>query len=408
MKTLLLLSMLALAPQEPGSPATDLLIGGAEAPAQPTGKSRATYTRTERFQPQPGRGTTATLRAPIGTLVQVRGQESNQLVGVGLITGLAGTGDSTNMTRQLLRNLLLTHNVNIDPQQLTPKNIALVRVEATLPPGIQPGRHIDVVVSTLGDAKSLQGGSLAPTELTDLSGLVVYAMAAGPVNIGGFLAEAGGSTTQKNHPTVGTIALGGKVERAVRSNIVSDHGYIYLDSRASHAGFGNVARITESINAFYPGAAFAEPDGRTVKVRIPHDLPESGWVTYLDSILRREVEPTSVPRVVINERTGLIVMGEGVRLRPGAVAQGNLTVTIAESPEASQPGPLSGGETETLDRTELEVTEDNNGLVLIRGAVTLDEVVEVLNVLGTTPRELISILEAMAQAGLVLAEIHRM
>jgi flagellar P-ring protein precursor FlgI len=312
------------------------------------------------------------------------------------------------MTRQLLQNLLLANNVKIDPQQLTPKNIALVRVEATLPPGVLPGRAIDVRVSTLGDAKSLQGGTLTLTELTDLSAQVVYATAAGPVNVGGFLAEGAGATTQQNHVTVGTIPGGGKVERAVPSQLVSEHGFLYLDARASHATYGTLVRIVEAIDAAFPGAAEAAQDGRTVKVRVPADLPASAHVAYLDAILRLDVEPDVVARVVISERSGMVVIGEGVRLRPGAVARGNLTVTVAETPEASQPGPLSNGNTEVLDRSEVGVNEQNNGLVMVPGAVTLQEVVDVLNVMGATPRDLIGIIEAMSQAGMLLAEIRRL
>ena len=407
---LALLLALSLAPrvQDAAPPPVLLAPRGVQAPAQPRLESGAAYERLPRVERQPAAVSGARLSAPVGTLVEVRGQEANELVGVGLVTGLAGTGDSTNMTRQLLENLLLVHNIKVDPQQLTPKNIALVRVEATMPPGVQPGRAIDVRVSTLGDAKSLQGGTLALMELTDLTGALVFATASGPVTVGGFLAEGAGASATKNHVTVGIITGGGKVERAVPSRVVSEHGFIYLDARAAHGSYANLVRIAEAVNAIYPGAAEAASDARSVRVRVPSDLPEAAHMAYLDSILRREVEPDGTPRVVINERTGTIVMGEGVRLRPGAVARGDLTVTIAETPEVSQPGPLSQGQTEVVDRTRLGVTEENNALTYVPSAVTLQEVVEVLNVLGTTPRDLIGILEAMNQAGLLLAEVQRM
>jgi flagellar P-ring protein precursor FlgI len=228
------------------------------------------------------------------------------------------------------------------------------------------------------------------------------------VDVGGFRAEGAAGSVAQNHVTVGIIPGGAKIERAVFASIVSEHGWLYLDARAHHGSFANLSRIVESINALYPGAAEAVPFARTVKVRVPDDLPESAWVAYVDTLLSREVEPSSVPKVIVNERTGMIVMGEGVRLRPGAIAHGDLTITIAETPETSQPGPLSGGTSQNLPRTDIEIAEENNGLTLVPGAVTLPEVVEVLNVLGTTPRDLISILQAMSQAGLVLAEIERM
>jgi flagellar P-ring protein precursor FlgI len=347
------------------------------------------------------------VRSTIETLVEVRGQEQNTVSGIGLVTGLAGTGDSAAMVRQLLQNFLLSRNIRVDAQQLSPKNVAIVQVDATLPAGVRPGRRIDVRVSALGDAKSLQGGTLVFTELTDTSG-VVYATAIGPVDVGGFLAEGAAASVSKNHVNVGTIASGGKVERAVPADIVSEHGYLYLDARATQSSFANLVRMVAAINAIYPDAAEAATGERAIKVRVPGDLPPSAYVAYLDSILRLEIEPQTVPRVVVNERTGTIVIGEGVRLRPGAVALGGLTVTIGESREASQPGPLSNGRTEVLDRTQLDVAEDDRALVEVRGAVTLEEVVDVLNVLGLAPRELISILDAMHASGLLLAEVQRL
>jgi flagellar P-ring protein precursor FlgI len=380
-----------------------------EAPTQPTGRSTATYGRGERFEPQaPDLARNGRVTAPIESLMQVRGQEHNEIIGIGLVTGLAGTGDSVNMIRQVLQNLLLSNNIKIDPQQLTSKNAALVLVEASLPPGIRAGRRIDCRVSAMGDAKSLVGGVLTLMELTDVTASTVYATASGPIDVGGFLSAGEGASVQQNHPTVGTVPGGAKVERSVPAELVSDHGWLYLDARSPHGSFSNLAQIVESINAIYPGAAQAESDGRTVKVRVPEDLPASEHVAYVDSILSREIEPATLAMVIVNERTGMVVMGEGVRLRPGALAHGDLTVTIAETPETSQPGALSDGRTTVMPRTELGVSEDDNGLVALPGATTLQEVVEVLNVLGTTPRDLIAILEGMSQAGLVLAEIQRM
>ncbi len=382
--------------------------GGIEAPAQPTGTSSATSTRTVRVTPVAGTGHVGRLSIPIGSVVAVRGQEDNTVLGIGLVTGLAGTGDSIEAAKRLLSNMLLTRNINLDLGSLSSKNIAIVQVEATLTAGIKPGRRIDVTVSTIGDATSLQGGLLTLTELTDLTGRTVYATASGPVTVGGFQASGEGATATKNHVTVGTLPEGGKVEREVPTTIVSDHGFIYLDARMGQDSLGNVVRVTSAVNELYPNAAVAMPDGKTVRVEVPSDLPDSVHAAYLHSILRQEIESENLARVIVNERTGVIVMGGDVRLRPGAIAQGGLTVTIAETPEASQPGPLSQGSTQVLPRTTLNVEEENNALVMIPGAVTLQEVVEVLNVLGTTPRDLIGILQAMSQGGLLVAEIRRM
>lgn len=389
------------------TPEVRVLPGGIEAPKQPETRSTAGYEKGSRFEPAPGRGSGSAITTTIETLVDVRGQEDNQLTGLGIVTGLAGTGDSVSMTRQLISNVLLANNVRIDVSQLTPKNCAVVSVEATMPPGIRAGRKIDVRVSTIGDSKSLQGGVLLFTELRDVGG-TVWATAGGPVDVGGFLAAGASATVSKNHVTVGMVSGGGKVERTLTSDIVSEHGFIYLDLRAAQSSFTNLVRIVEAINGIFPDASEAATDGRSVKVRVPSDLPKSTHVAYLDAILRLEIEPNMQPYVVVNERTGAIVIGEGVRLRSGAVALGGITVTIAESPETSQPGPASGGTTQTNQRTDISVQEDNNGLIEIPSAVTLREVVEVLNVLGATPRDLIQILEAMHQAGLLLAEVRRM
>lgn len=382
--------------------------GGIEAPAQPTSTSTSTSTKTPRFAATAAPGPRARLSMPVQSLVAVRGQEDNTVMGIGLVTGLAGTGDSIEAARRLLSNLLLTRNINVELGSLASKNIAVVQVEATLPAGMKPGRRIDVTVSAIGDATSLQGGLLTLTELSDITGRTVYATANGPVTVGGFSASGQAATATKNHVTVGTLPEGGKVEREVPTNIVSEHGYIYLDVRAGQDSLGNVVRITDAINALYPNAAHAEPDGKTIQVEVPADLPVDMHVSYLHSLLRLEIESENLARVIVNERTGVIVMGGDVRLRAGAIAQGGLTVTIAESPQASQPGPLSAGTTQVLPRSDLNVEEENNALVLVPGAGTLQEVVDVLNVLGTTPRDLISILQAMSQGGLLVAEIKRM
>lgn len=407
--TLALASFLpAVTPQQDPPPVRVAPLGGVEAPAQPRSRSTSTYGETPRIERRAPRGLGRAILAPLDSLVDVRGQEQNHVFGIGLVTGLNGTGDSPQMTRQLVRNMLLAENINVNEQDLTAKNAAVVRVEAMIPPGVKPGRRINVTVTAFGDAESLAGGSLVMTPLKDIDAHMVYATAAGPLTVGGFSVGGEGATATKNHPTVGVLPSGGKVEREVPSSIVSEHGYIYLDMRAMHNAFGNMVRITDAVNGIYPNAAVATPDGRTVRVSVPPDLPEHLHVAFLDSILALEVIPDDVSRVIVNERTGVIVMGGDVRLRPGAVHQGALTITIAESPETSQPGAFSGGETQSQDRTDLDVVEENNGVTLLPGAVNLEEVVEVLNVLGTTPRDTISILEAMSQAGMLLADIERM
>lgn len=347
-------------------------------------------------------------RTPITSLVTVRGMEENHVMGIGLVTGLAGTGDSGNSARMLLQNLLLTRNINVDQQDLSSKNIAVVRVEATIPAGIRAGQRIDVRASTIGDATSLQGGTLAMTELTDITGRYVYVTASGPVTVGGFSLSGENASATRNHVNVGTLPGGGKIEREVATSIFSEHGFLYLDVRAAHDTLGNVVNITEAINSLYPEVAMPASDGKSIHVKVPMDLPEREYVAFAHSILSREVQAENIARVIINERSGVIVMGGEVRLQPGVITHGNLTVTIAESTETSQPGPFSGGTTRTEGSTDLNVVEDDSALILVPGASTLQEVVDVLNFLGTTPRDMITILQAMSQSGTLLAEIRRM
>ncbi|MEM9800487.1 MAG: flagellar basal body P-ring protein FlgI [Planctomycetota bacterium] len=386
------------------------LLPAVEAPDQPDGTSRSRFRRTARVRPisRTGGDYESRVMSPIRSLVGVRGIEDNQVIGFGLVTGLAGTGDSGALATQLLANTLLAQNINIDPALLTTANIAVVRVEGTIPPGAKPGQRLDVRVSAIGDAESLVGGVLGITELTDITGRIVFATAAGPVTVGGFAAAGSAATARKNHVTVGTLASGGKVEREVRTSVVSEHGFIYLDAKNGQGSFGNTVRIADSINRLYPNTAVVMPDGRTVRMTVLEGVRDDQIVAYLDRALDIEVETDNLARVVINERTGVIVMGGNVRLRPGAIQHGSIVVTIAETPEVSQPGPFSLGQTVEVPRTALDVVEGDAPLVLMGGATKLEEVVEVLNVLGATPRDMIAIMESLVSGGLLIAELRRM
>jgi flagellar P-ring protein precursor FlgI len=395
--------------QDPPAPyAESWNTGSVQAPEQPRDASRAGYATVE--SALRGNLTSPGLAHPsnIRELVGVRGLEDNSIFGVGLVVGLAGTGDSITVAKRLVQNVLLTRNVHADLQELATKNVAIVQVEARLPAGLKPGRRIDVTVSTMGDATSLVGGTLVFAELFDPSGRFVYATASGPVNTGGFQASGAAASAKRNQTTVATLPGGGKVEREVPTSIVSDNGLVYLDLNAETSGLGNAMRIAESVNQLYPGMAAALNDGRSVEVRVPYDLHEGEVVAFVHGILERQVEVEVTPRVILSERTGTIVLGGDVRLRAGAIAHGSITVTIAETAVTSQPGPYSTGTTTVTPRSSVDVTEDPGRIVLIPNAVTLREVVEVLDVLGATPRELVSIIEAMAQGGMLEAEIRRM
>ncbi len=347
-----------------------------------------------------------TISTPISSVVNVRGMESNAISGFGVVTGLAGTGDSGDLVKNFMANNLRLYGMTVDATTLSSKNMAVVRVEAEIPPGAKPGSMIHVRVSTIGDAKSIVNGSLANCELFGPNFNFVYATASGPIitNAQSASGESGSST--KNHNNVGVLT--GKVQRDVPTSITNSHGFIHLDAKRGQSTFGNMIAIADVINHMYPGAATVHTDGRTVKIAVPVDLPESAHVAYLNSFLKQEIESDNAPRVVINERTGVIVIGGDVRLRPGAVAHGAIVVTVAESPQVSQPGALSGGTTETVARTDILIDEEPGALTAIPEAVTLQEVVDVLNVLGASPRDLISILTALSDGDLLVADIRRL
>lgn len=388
----------------PVEDATGILpVRGIEAPVQPTGRSTSTVTvgpRTGEFNS----GTPKTgIMVRVSDLMRPRGQERNTLTGVGLITGLNGTGDSGGLVKQAMANMLLNMNMHVTEDQIQAKNMAIVTVTADLPPGVKAGTMIDAKVSCFGDASSLAGGNLIQAELQGLDGMV-YATVAGSLSASGNAFAAEGASAVTNHPTVAIVTGGCKVEREVPVDLFSEHGFLYLEAKFRKGSFGTSVRVADTINELYPGLAFPVDAGR-VRVSQPKGLPEEQFVPFIASVLDRELEAEAYARVVINSRTGLIVIGEGVRIGSGAVTKGDLTVTIAESPEVSQPGPLSNGETVEVPRSTLDVQEENRGLSLVTGAANLNEVVEVLNVLGVTSRDMIQILEAMYQSGMLHAEI---
>jgi flagellar P-ring protein precursor FlgI len=403
------LSVGLLAQQDPNNPADVLLApGSVAAPQQPGLTSRGTYRRTPRVNVPGAVDQHGRIESKLRNLVNVRGLENNHVSGFGLVIGLSGTGDSGPLATQLMSNTLLSQRINIDPSLLTTANIAVVKVDGTIPAGAKAGGAFDVRVSSIGDAQSLYGGVLDYCVLYDPTGTVVYGSASGPITLGGFSAQGQGAQTTKNHVTVGTMASGGTIEKEIPTSIVSEHGYIYLDARNGQFSLGNTARMAERINDLYPGVARALPDGRSVRVAIPSDLLEHHYVAFLDTVLELSIPTDNLARVVVNERTGVIVMGGDVRLRPGVVQQGTLVMTVAETPEVSQPGGFSQGETVVVPRTEVNIEEGDAPLIQIGGAVTLDQVVSVLNVLGSSPREMIALMEQLVNGGMLVAELKRL
>ncbi len=344
--------------------------------------------------------------ARIKDIAHFEGARPNVLIGYGLVVGLNGTGDKekTQFTISTLANLLDNMGIHVAPEQVKVKNVAAVMVTAKLPPFAKPGTKLDVQVSSIGDAKSLLGGTLLMTPLQGPDGQV-YAVAQGPISVGGFaFGGAAGGGVQQNHPTVGHIPNGATVEREIP---LGYSGYESLNLFLNQPDFSTAKKIADTINGNF-GTPIAYPeDAGIVKIKVPKEQQER-VVDLIARIENLEVIPDHIAKVVINERTGTIVMGENVRIAPVAVAHGNLTVTITEQPYVSQPLPFTGGQTVVVPQTQVEVKQEKVPLAIVGGGVTIGQVVEGLNALGATPRDLINILQAIKAAGALQAEIEIM
>ena len=347
--------------------------------------------------------------ARLKDLANIQGVRNNQLLGFGLVIGLAGTGDTaTNVffSIQTMVNMLKKMGITVPASQIRQlqfKNIATVMVTGELPAFAQPGDRIDVVVSSIGNAKSLQGGTLLMAPLKGTDG-ETYALAQGPLSIGGFSVQGQSRGVQKNHLLVGRIANGGAVERNVPNVFnVKDHVNLSL----KNLDFTTASRIAREINRSMRDV-FATPlDGRIIRVKVPPFFKNntSGFVTKIENL---EVTPDTVARVIIDERTGTIVMGENVRLSTVAVAHGNLFVQIKEEPQVTQPAPLAEGETAIVPRTRVSVEEGEDRLLVVPKGIGIGDVVNALNSIGVTPRDLISILQAIKASGALHAELEIM
>lgn len=340
----------------------------------------------------------------IKDLADIKGVRDNQLVGYGLVVGLDGTGDGKKslFTVQSMVSMLEKMGITVKASDIAVSNVAAVMVTAELPPFAKAGRRIDVLVNSIGDAKNLQGGTLLMTPLKAANGQV-YAVAQGPVNTGGFAAQGQGGSVQKNFPTVGRVIDGALVEREVHINL---NGRRHLTLSLRQPDFTTVTRMTEAINGlFYDRVADAQ-DAGTVEVKVP--MAYLGNIVGLVAMIEKvEVQPDITARVIINERTGTVVMGENVRLSTIAIAHGNLSIVIKESPQVSQPLPFSeGGETIVTPNTDLSVVEGENQLVLMPSGTSIGEVVSALNALGVSPRDLIAIFQAIKAAGALQAELE--
>jgi flagellar P-ring protein precursor FlgI len=343
----------------------------------------------------------------IKDLANIEGVRQNQLIGYGLVVGLNGSGDTLNnipFTKQSLQAMLERMGVNIRGQTIRTGNVAAVMVTANLPAFSTQGTRIDITVSALGDAKSLQGGTLLVTPLLGADGNV-YAVAQGSVAISGFQAEGEAAKIVRGVPTVGRISNGALIEREIEFNL---NRQSQLRMALRNPDFTTAKRIAAAINDFI-GAPTAEPlDPSTVGITVPAQY-RSNVVKLLTEVEQLQVEPDLSAKIVIDERSGVIVMGRDVRVSMVAVAQGNLTVSISESPQVSQPTPFSrGGTTQVVPRTRIGVQEDGKKLAVVKDGVSLQQLVDGLNALGIGPRDMIAILQAIKAAGAIQADIEVM
>lgn len=348
----------------------------------------------------------APLRAErIKDISDVQGVRANPLQGYGLVVGLNGTGDGSAVSRQMLANLLRRSALVLAPADVASKNIAFVTVTAELGPFARVGSTIDVTVSATGNATSLQGGTLLTTPLYGADGQV-YAVAQGPVVIGGFSASGEKSSISQNHATVGRIPGGATVEREELATIVDETGAIILTLK--NPDFSTAEAVRVAINAAVPGAA-ETLDAGTVRVRAPAALPRGQLVAFLDRIGGLQVKADVPAVVVINERTGTVVVGENVGISMVGISHGNLSIITQEKDYVSQPLPFSrAGTTEKTKRTEITAIEEQGTLHVVPRQVSVAELARALNAMGLTPRDLISIFEALRQAGALQATLKVM
>ena len=349
---------------------------------------------------------TVSYGARIKDIAELNGVRTNQLIGYGLVTGLASTGDDLKkvlFTRQALYNMLVRQGITVNPtdfEQIKVKNVAAVMVNATLPPFAKPGATIDVQVSSIGDAQSLAGGNLLMTPLKGPDGKV-YAVAQGPLTIGAFSFGGKSAKVQKNHPTVGRISGGAIIEKVAPGKFAKD-GTLRYSLRT--ADFSTANNMSDTINKKY-GVGTAYPvDSTTVEVIIPDAFLENK-VQFVASIEGMRIDTDANARVVVNERTGTIVMGQDVRLSTVAVSHGNLSLVIKETLDVSQPNPLAGGNTVAAPETQIDTLEDDGQLMIVEEGVSIGAVADALNAIGATPRDLIAIFQAIKVAGAMHGEL---
>jgi len=338
-------------------------------------------------------------------IASVAGVRDNQLIGYGLVVGLDGTGDQTSQTPftiQTFKNMMSQFGIQV-PDNVTPqlKNVAAVSIHATMNPFMKPGQRIDITVSSIGNSKSLRGGALLMTPLKGIDGQV-YAIAQGNLVVGGFGADgADGSSISVNIKSVGRIPNGGLIEREIANPFAQGDSFTFL---LNSPDFTTAKRVTDTINRLIGPDTAHSLDAGSIKVTAPRDA--SRRVNYLSVLENLQVAPGEEgAKVIINSRTGTIVMGQNVRISPTAISHGSLTVTIKEQPAVVQPNPLAQGQTALEQDTAISIEQENNRMFLLDPGVNLQDVVNAINQVGVAPGDLMAILEALKQAGALHADL---
>lgn len=335
-------------------------------------------------------------------IASIDGVRSNQLIGYGIVVGLDGTGDSSlDVTNQSIASMLGQLGLHQEARQIKSKNVAAVMLTATLPPFARPGQQLDVTVSSLGNSKSLRGGTLLMSPLKGADGQI-YAVAQGHLLVGGAGAAGGGASAQINHLAAGRIPAGATIERGIATPM-GQGDFVHLELRIPD--FTTAARLMQAVDSEFGAGSAIALNARTVRVKAPGDPGQR--VMFLSRLenLRLDVG-TPTPRVIINPRTGSIVMNQMVTVEQSAIAHGNLSVTVTREPLVSQPGALAGGQTVVTERAAVQVKNEAGELVVLPASASLNDVVKALNAVGATPQDLLAILQAMKASGALRAELE--
>ncbi len=340
--------------------------------------------------------------ARIKEMGYINGARTNQLIGYGLVTGLAGTGDKSNtiFTNQSLANMLETMGIRVDPKSTKVNNVAAVIVTCNLPPFARIGSKVDVTIASIGDSKSIEGGVLVTTPLKGVDG-AVYAVAQGPIVVGGFLASGQGASVQKNHPTAGRIANGATIEREV---ISEDYKGDEIMIALKMPDFTNARRVADRINEIFRGSAHAK-DAGTINVRIPGEM-RNNPVQFLSIVESLDVKTDMQAKIVVDEKTGTVVIGENVRVSTVVISHGNISVQVKEDARVSQPMPFAQGQTVVTPDTQIKVREDRGKFYLLEAGISIRELVNALNATGISTRDVITILQTIKASGALHAELE--